>query len=305
MAIPRNKFRHWLTGNSFFRLIAYWIAIYLSLGFLFALVYWGFPSGAVKSGDRNISDYLEFLYFSFPTQATVGYGDIAPSIHLSRFTTAFQSMLGTALTGLIIGVATFKLVKRSSPFEFPDVLVYDPEHELFWFRFVHYDSDLVRDVKVNVTTYYYEPCINYDVVARSVLIDYDYYDVVPVGRLMALMTKSVKNLDHVDLDKAESKTRIFPCNIKKDSILRIDLSGFFHTTGDAIFTHKDYTIDNIRCGKFKSVDNKDIDNLSVKEKNKYIMDKFNAVISTKKFSCINCRFHECCILDIACAIKLI
>ena len=73
------------------------VAIYLLIGVFCASVYGsiarygGQPLFAGGAGDGTLSEHY---YFSFITQATVGYGDFAPGSSLGRSVAVFQALVG-------------------------------------------------------------------------------------------------------------------------------------------------------------------------------------------------------------------
>jgi hypothetical protein len=80
------------------------IVVYLLIGLIFAnayqLVYSFYPANSFKglqSGDNK-----EFLYFSFVSLTTVGYGDITPAIPLSRSLANLESLLGQLYPAILI-----------------------------------------------------------------------------------------------------------------------------------------------------------------------------------------------------------
>ena len=53
----------------------------------------------------NSGGFWELLYFNFITILTIGYGEFTP-IHIGRFISASEALLGTGLFGLMISVVT-------------------------------------------------------------------------------------------------------------------------------------------------------------------------------------------------------
>jgi len=72
--------RVFLSNSSFGSLLLIWLGAYLAVGEIFALWYYRLGCAVALSGQTSecITDWLELAYFSFTTQATVGYGDYVP-----------------------------------------------------------------------------------------------------------------------------------------------------------------------------------------------------------------------------------
>jgi len=99
------------------------ITVYLLIGIFFASLFelfhlfdpnaiqWGsnFSAGAREFGD--------FVYFSFVTMASVGYGDVAPASPLTRITVVFEAVVGLMYLAILIArfVTMHSVRARSGP----------------------------------------------------------------------------------------------------------------------------------------------------------------------------------------------
>ncbi len=79
-------------------LVLIWILIAVAFGFLYYLL----PGELINSRTGEpISKILEFIYFSFVTILTIGYGDIS-AVGFIRSLTAIEGLIGWVLFGLIV-----------------------------------------------------------------------------------------------------------------------------------------------------------------------------------------------------------
>ena len=93
------------------------IAAYLLIGFAFALVYWGiafanpealkFPEAVmnyvVADEEANlISEYSYFIYFSFVTMSTLGYGDVTPQTSIAQTLAWTQAVIGQFYIAVLV-----------------------------------------------------------------------------------------------------------------------------------------------------------------------------------------------------------
>jgi len=85
------------------------LCIYLLVGLFFAVVYGladGILGAPVFAGDLT-GAYVDYIYFSFVTMTTVGYGDITPVSDLVRMLAVTQALLGqlylVTVVALLIG----------------------------------------------------------------------------------------------------------------------------------------------------------------------------------------------------------
>jgi len=88
-----------------FKLVLIWILVAVAFGFL----YYFLPGGLINSRTGEpVNNILEFIYFSFITILTTGYGDIV-AVGFIRGLTAIEGLIGWILFGLIVyKVVSFK-----------------------------------------------------------------------------------------------------------------------------------------------------------------------------------------------------
>ena len=95
------------------------IAVYLMLGVVWAILYtlvnmtW---PGAFRGFDAGASTHWasEWLYFSFVTMTTLGYGDIAPVTALARFLAYLQAIVGQLYIAILVAGLVGSYVSRES-----------------------------------------------------------------------------------------------------------------------------------------------------------------------------------------------
>lgn len=84
------------------------ICLYMLLGLIWALLYTlthQFFDDAFRGLDVETSWYLtlpEFIYFSFVTLTTLGFGDITPQLPLARFLVYFQAIVGQFYLAVLV-----------------------------------------------------------------------------------------------------------------------------------------------------------------------------------------------------------
>jgi ion channel len=92
------------------------LCIYLLLGMLFSYAY-GLVGDAQSTPffasqiDANISDYL---YFSFATMTTVGYGDLAAATDLGRSVAIAEALIGQIYLVTVVAVIVGSLSRRQA-----------------------------------------------------------------------------------------------------------------------------------------------------------------------------------------------
>jgi hypothetical protein len=99
------------------------LCIYILLGMMFAFVYGaidllGHEAFFVQTSHATMPD---FLYFSFVTQTTVGYGDFTPAGDLGRSLAVVEALAGQLYLVTIIAVLVSRMAGRAQPSAGPDV----------------------------------------------------------------------------------------------------------------------------------------------------------------------------------------
>jgi len=93
------------------------INVYLLLGIagslLFMAVYESYP-GAYNFSGNQISKQAQFIYYSFVTMTTLGYGDITPNNPLARSLSIFFSVAGQLYLTMIIALLVGKYLSRKA-----------------------------------------------------------------------------------------------------------------------------------------------------------------------------------------------
>ena len=91
------------------------ISAYLLFGLAWALSYWAIqsvtpdafslPEGRAATGSTDIlpvKDFSQFIYYSFVTMSTLGYGDMTPSNRITRTLSWLQSVTGQFYVAVVI-----------------------------------------------------------------------------------------------------------------------------------------------------------------------------------------------------------
>ncbi|BBO78942.1 hypothetical protein DSCW_63590 [Desulfosarcina widdelii] len=72
----------------------------------------GIASGIIFPG-QAVPDFFDYLYFSFVTLTTLGYGDVTPLSHLSRSTAILIAITGQLYMTILIAMLVGKFLARS------------------------------------------------------------------------------------------------------------------------------------------------------------------------------------------------
>ena len=79
-----------------------WIASYVALVPVFALIYWWLPDGQFRIPDGAGTDFGAWLYYSIVTITTLGFGDYTPAHGWAQAVTAIEVMCGLIILGFFL-----------------------------------------------------------------------------------------------------------------------------------------------------------------------------------------------------------
>jgi hypothetical protein len=93
------------------------LSIYLLIGMFFAAVYGSVArlSGAAFFSGEGRSTASDYLYFSFITLATVGYGDLVPITRIGRTLAAVEGLTGQLYPVTVIALLVANLGRARTP----------------------------------------------------------------------------------------------------------------------------------------------------------------------------------------------
>lgn len=96
-----DRIRHFFHVVSNVRPIV-WIAMYVGLTPIFALIYWALPDAQFRIPDGAGVDYGSWLYYSIVTITTLGFGDYTPAHGWAQAVTAVEVMCGLVILGFFL-----------------------------------------------------------------------------------------------------------------------------------------------------------------------------------------------------------
>lgn len=79
-----------------------WIALYVALTPVFALIYMWLPDAQFRIPDGGSTDFGSWLYYSIVTISTLGFGDYTPAHGWAQAITAVEVLCGLIILGLFL-----------------------------------------------------------------------------------------------------------------------------------------------------------------------------------------------------------
>ncbi len=95
------------------------VSAYLLYGMAWAMSYWGIDSVARdalvyahETADQPMAEFSRFVYFSFVTMTTLGYGDLTPTRPITQTLVWFQAVMGQFYVAVVIAWLVGALPRR-------------------------------------------------------------------------------------------------------------------------------------------------------------------------------------------------
>lgn len=88
---------------------------YILLGTVFSILFITMGSSGAFKGPEGTVPYSDYLYFSFVTLLTIGYGDIIPVTEISKKIIILLGLIGHFYTVFVVGIVIGKFLYRKVP----------------------------------------------------------------------------------------------------------------------------------------------------------------------------------------------
>jgi inward rectifier potassium channel len=127
------------------------IVVYLSINFLFALLYFAAPGTVVNLPPGSLVDAF---FFSIETLATVGYGNMAPVTLYSHIVSAIEIFVGMVLTATMTGLVFVRFSKPKAKLLFAShaVVARSKGHTRLMVRIGNGRMHALQEASVRLTT---------------------------------------------------------------------------------------------------------------------------------------------------------
>jgi inward rectifier potassium channel len=97
------------------KFLATLIILYISVNFIFAVLFWAVPGSVANARPHSFADDL---FFSVETLSTVGYGDMYPATLYGRIVAATEIACGLAFTAILTGLTFVRFSRPRAKFVF-------------------------------------------------------------------------------------------------------------------------------------------------------------------------------------------
>jgi len=155
---------NYIRSHSSIKVILFLLGIYIAVNICFSFLYYIF----------NILEscsYLDYLYFSFITSFTIGFGDLAPVTAGGKILVIIHSTLIALYFASMMSIIAVKIFYPIQPIIFSDKIIYDKNQNRFVFRLININSSPIinPEIRVSITQHSVG-----NVIAGKVAIKLDY-----------------------------------------------------------------------------------------------------------------------------------
>jgi inward rectifier potassium channel len=152
--IQSRSYYHFLVNLSWPRFLGYVVGAYLSVNFVFAILYFLLGSEALH-GYTAANDWQRFgqcFFFSVQTLATIGYGQISPQSLLANLLVVMQAFIGLMGVALATGLFFTRFARPSARLLFSKFAIIAPlrEGNSFQFRLANERKNQIFQVEARV-----------------------------------------------------------------------------------------------------------------------------------------------------------
>ena len=153
---------HYLISIELYKLLVLLILYYVVINLIFGLVYYslGMHHFTIRHSGSEVSDFLNSLFFSFQTFATVGYGYISPISVIANVVVIIEIFMGMLSVALLAGLVYSRFSMPNTRILFSDNLLLhekDPKYTTLKFKIVNKRDSIMIDTEAIVTAAIFNP----------------------------------------------------------------------------------------------------------------------------------------------------
>lgn len=227
-------------GLVFFELIIY----YLLVNLVFSMAYYVFHAL------ENTRAFFDYVYFSFVTSLSIGYGDLVPVTVAGKVLVIIQTSITAVYFALMVSILSLKMLYPKDLIKFSKKIIYNPDTDMLIVRVINICKDALvnPNIRISITEHNTgEKCagiycipLDYNI---TYLGKYDFlYSFKNTYKTLNVMNEADKALEYnKTTDYIESRFRI-----------NISITGSYGFNEIAIYK-KYYTKDIVKGKTFKPI----------------------------------------------------
>jgi hypothetical protein len=120
---------------------------YMAVNLIFSTAYLAFNSL------EETAVFFDYVYFSFVTSLSIGYGDLVPINEAGKVLIIIQTSITTVYFALMVSVLSLKLLYPRDLIRFSEKIIYNPKIDMFIIRVINTSRDALvnPNIRISVT----------------------------------------------------------------------------------------------------------------------------------------------------------
>lgn len=120
---------------------------YLIVNIIFSAAYYLFDAL------ENTENFFDYIYFSFVTSLSVGYGDLVPVTLEGKILVILQTCITAMYFALMVSVLSLKMLYPRDLIKFSQRIIYNPETDMLIVRTINTSRDALvnPDIRISIT----------------------------------------------------------------------------------------------------------------------------------------------------------
>lgn len=120
---------------------------YMAVNLIFSTAYLAFNSL------EETAVFFDYVYFSFVTSLSIGYGDLVPINEAGKVLIIIQTSITTVYFALMVSVLSLKLLYPRELIRFSEKIIYNPKIDMFIIRVINTSRDALvnPNIRISVT----------------------------------------------------------------------------------------------------------------------------------------------------------
>lgn len=147
MKKPKKAVLGWsseIRNKNFILVLLELFVYYVVINFIFTLLYY-----KIKSLEN--SSFLDYVYFSFVTSLTIGFGDFVPVNILGKFLVIAQTCITALYFAMMVSVLSLKLLYPRDLIYFSEKVIYNSNSDMLIIRVINTNQNALVNPEIRIS----------------------------------------------------------------------------------------------------------------------------------------------------------
>lgn len=122
--------------------------LYIAINLMFSVVFYVLR---VLDGEHGSKKLFDYIYFSFVTSLTIGYGDLVPLSFAGKALAIIQGVITALYFAMMVSVLSVKMLYPRDSVKFSEKLVYNTQLDIFILRVINTRKDALVNPNIRIS----------------------------------------------------------------------------------------------------------------------------------------------------------